>query len=210
MNELIQKIKKRASDPKTIHDMAMGLSPAPMIGPKLKIGDIEIIENDLGFELPDLLKKIYIDIGDGGFGPGYGLYSLKTSVELYLKSVSSDETKRGKFPVCTWGCANDSYIDCLDENFPVMVEKSDQSEDCGCMGNLKFKITDKNGNEISSGNGSLTEILASLGSSNSKTERAAVKKTEKKSLLIVHKNSIDEWFSDWVNGVDIWGDMEVL
>jgi hypothetical protein len=208
MDELIKKIKNRASNPGTIHDMAMGLSPAPRIGEKVNPEDVERIENDLGFSLPVLLKRIFVEIGDGGFGPGYGLYGLKTAVEIYLKSVSSDETKKGKFPICTWGCDKDSYIDCLTGKFPVMFEKSGQSEDCGCMGNLKFKLTDKDGNVISSGNGSLNEILSDLGGGGAK--RAAVNKSKIDKQFIMHKNSIEEWFSDWVGGVDMWSDMEKL
>jgi len=30
----------------------------------------------LGFPLPPLLKSIYLEVGNGGFGPGYGLFRL--------------------------------------------------------------------------------------------------------------------------------------
>src|SRR5258708_36322398 len=36
-------------------------------------------EEMLGFLLPPLLKRIYRDVGNGGFGPGYGLAPLFTS-----------------------------------------------------------------------------------------------------------------------------------
>jgi hypothetical protein len=208
MDKLIELIKKRASNPETIHDMSLGLSPAPKIGPKADPADVEKIEDDLGFKLPVLLKRIYVEIGDGGFGPGYGLYSLKTAVEIYLKSVSSDETKKGKFPICTWGCAKDSFIDVLNDKFPVMIEKTGESDDCECMENLKFKLTDKDGNVISSGNGSLNDILNGLGGGS--TKRASINQPKKAKKFMVHKNSIEEWFSDWVNGADLWSDMERL
>ncbi|MBB4397876.1 hypothetical protein [Bradyrhizobium sp. ERR14] len=38
-----------------------------------RAGDIASDEEHLRFRLPPLLKRMYADIGNGGFGPGYGL-----------------------------------------------------------------------------------------------------------------------------------------
>jgi hypothetical protein len=33
-------------------------------------------EQALGFALPELLRRLYEEVGNGGFGPGYGLFGL--------------------------------------------------------------------------------------------------------------------------------------
>src|SRR5450755_3731848 len=35
-------------------------------------------EAQLGFELPSLLRRVYLEAGNGGFGPGYGLFPLNS------------------------------------------------------------------------------------------------------------------------------------
>jgi hypothetical protein len=48
-------------------------------------------ENKLGFRLPPLLREIYSELANGGFGPGYGLIGLTggyTVEELALSEMS--------------------------------------------------------------------------------------------------------------------------
>jgi hypothetical protein len=90
----------------------------------------------LGFVFPPLLKQIYLQVGNGGFGPGYGLIGLtngipndlgKTVPELYELFRSSDpndptwQWPRGLLPICDWGCAILSCIDCADSNFRMRI-----------------------------------------------------------------------------------------
>ncbi|MFJ9461332.1 SMI1/KNR4 family protein [Kitasatospora sp. NPDC101447] len=44
--------------------------------PPITKTEIEQVERQLGYELPLLLRRIYTEIGDGGFGPENGLASL--------------------------------------------------------------------------------------------------------------------------------------
>ena len=49
----------------------------------LKPADPAGVANDerlLGFALPPLMRRIYMEIGNGGFGPGYGLIGLTNGV----------------------------------------------------------------------------------------------------------------------------------
>jgi hypothetical protein len=93
-------------------------------------------EERLGFPFPPLLKRIYIEIGNGGFGPGYGLIGLtggvpddtgSTAPETYNQfrgGDRSDPTWRwphGLLPICHWGCAILSCIDCTDPNFRMRI-----------------------------------------------------------------------------------------
>jgi hypothetical protein len=121
MSNIITSIKWRAQNPQTIHDMVMGLSPAPKINPVIKASEIEDAENKLGFKLPQLLKDILMQIGNGGFGPGYGLYQLQTMVKIYLeyKNEQRMNWKNGLLPILTWGCRYESSIDCLSPDYQI-------------------------------------------------------------------------------------------
>jgi hypothetical protein len=93
-------------------------------------------ERRLGFPLPPLFKRIYMDVGNGGFGPGYGLLGMsngapddfgKTAPESYSLRRQGDPDNRDWFwpdallPICHWGCAIYSCINCRDSNFPMQI-----------------------------------------------------------------------------------------
>ena len=61
--------------PMPVGDRASGRDPAPLPAPA-SAGQIGEAEAALGFALPAELRSLYLDIADGGFGPGDGLYSL--------------------------------------------------------------------------------------------------------------------------------------
>jgi hypothetical protein len=102
----------------------------------LKPGNPAEIANDetrLGYTLPSLMKRIYIEIGNGGFGPGYGLIGLtngipddtgKTGPAIYeqFRKGSPDEPNwkwpDGLLPICHWGCA---ILSCVDSNFRMRI-----------------------------------------------------------------------------------------
>lgn len=93
---------------------------------------IEEDETQLGFFLPRLLKQLYSAIGNGGFGPGYGLTGLtggmaddtgSTAPTTYLSFRSDAELgwPVGLLPICHWGCAIRSCIDCNDPYFGMRI-----------------------------------------------------------------------------------------
>ena len=49
------------------------------------------VESELGFGLPPLLRAIYHEVGNGGFGPGHGILGIK---EGKLTDEEYDEIKR--------------------------------------------------------------------------------------------------------------------
>jgi SMI1/KNR4 family protein SUKH-1 len=55
-------------------------------------------EADLGFQLPPLVRRIYREVADGGFGPSNGLLSLKDLVQLYRELLAGEILPRGR----TW------------------------------------------------------------------------------------------------------------
>jgi hypothetical protein len=77
-------------------------------------------EEALGRRLPRLLRRLYGQVGNGGFGPGSGIFGVEgghhdgtgqDAVTLYL------EWKMPRpflLPVCAWGCAIYSLVDLAD------------------------------------------------------------------------------------------------
>jgi hypothetical protein len=81
-------------------------------------------------------KRIDVEIGNGGFGPGYGLIGLtngapddqdKTAPAIYDWFRGGDphdaswEWPAGLLPICHWGCAILSCVDCADPNFRMRI-----------------------------------------------------------------------------------------
>jgi hypothetical protein len=104
----------------------------PIDGPEL-----DLVESRFGFPLPPLLKRLYMEVGNGGFGPGYGLLGLgdgfrddqgDTALESYELRRETDPSElgwnwpAGLLPICTWGCAIYSCIECSKPTaFPMVI-----------------------------------------------------------------------------------------
>ena len=57
---------------------------------------VRAAEADLGFSLPALLRRIYLEVADGGFGPSDGLLSLREMVALYHELLAGEVLPRGR------------------------------------------------------------------------------------------------------------------
>jgi hypothetical protein len=192
MSNTITAIKWRAQNSKTIHDMVMGLSPAPKINTIASQAEIDDAENKLGFKLPLLLKDIFTQIGNGGFGPGYGLYNLSRMIEVYQNYMNDTEKKwkKGLLPILTWGCTYESCIDCVTENNPVYFTELIENESSHCLDNVSFTITDKEGNLISSGN---------TGNEQNQQSNPPIQIGTK-----TQATSFEKFMNDWAFGVNLW------
>ncbi|MEU0738382.1 SMI1/KNR4 family protein [Streptomyces sp. NPDC006134] len=92
-------------------------------------------EAALGFTLPPLLAELYLRIGDGGFGPEYGLLPLLDSppsgepaaVPHYLSHRESGRKDpawpwpEGVLPISHWGCAMYACVDCRSPQATVLL-----------------------------------------------------------------------------------------
>jgi hypothetical protein len=56
-----------------------------------------------GRPLPPLLRRLYLEVGNGGFGPGYGLLGLRDGYRADGRNALSD-----------WGCGISSELDLAD------------------------------------------------------------------------------------------------
>src|SRR5262249_54873414 len=85
---------------------------------------------------PPLLKRVYTEIGNGGFGPGYGLIGLTNGVpgdtgetgpaiyEQFRNPHAGDPRwswPEALLPICHWGCAILCCVDCGDGNFRMRI-----------------------------------------------------------------------------------------
>jgi SMI1/KNR4 family protein SUKH-1 len=111
-------------------------------------------ETQLGFVLPSLLRRIYREVGNGGFGPGYGLLPLNelppnggddtTSLVAEYQGMKSfsqqdidayfaeEEEKPALWPervliLCDWGCNIYSCLDCSSSELPIFRMDSNEN-----------------------------------------------------------------------------------
>jgi len=93
-------------------------------------------EAKLGFELPPLARRLYAEVADGGFGPAYGIFPLashykgpaqrETVVEVRDKLAVDPRWPQHLLPLCDWGCANWSCLDCRTDGGAVVTLAGEQ------------------------------------------------------------------------------------
>jgi hypothetical protein len=105
---------------------------------------ISACEVVLGFCLPPLLRRLYTEVGNGGYGPGYGIAGVaggasfqfpwgdRSLNQFYfdMRDISEEmghpvEEEQQPWPacmlpICDWGCWMLSCIDCSQPTFPVV------------------------------------------------------------------------------------------
>ena len=96
--------------------------------------DIIATEQRLNFNFPERLRKIYLSVANGGFGPGYGVmgveggftddlgHTVADLFEVYRQPDPEDPTWEWPerfIPICHWGCVVYSAIDCGQNPAPV-------------------------------------------------------------------------------------------
>jgi SMI1 / KNR4 family (SUKH-1) len=84
--------------------------------------EIMELEAAIGYRLPEDLRKVYLEVGNGGFGPGYGLktlggcgglldsYSFVCKFQLIDRFVKWPENY---LPICSGGCDLLGVLDLL-------------------------------------------------------------------------------------------------
>ncbi|MEO3817309.1 SMI1/KNR4 family protein [Plantactinospora sp. B24E8] len=101
--------------------------PAP-----LSEREIDRAEQRLGVRLHPLLRAVYRDFANGGFGPDYQLMSLTDGptdeqvVDTYLQMRSEHAGTEwawpeGVLPILTWGCGMYACVDCRSDQGTVLL-----------------------------------------------------------------------------------------
>lgn len=88
------------------------IDPLPPLRPA-PLAAVREAEALAGMQLPTLLRRLYLEVGNGGFGPGYGLLGLRGGhtmgrinalTGLDRPAVDPDVSPRRLMIVCEWGC----------------------------------------------------------------------------------------------------------
>ena len=88
----------------------------------LGAGEITRAEGILGFALPPLLGALYTRVGDGGFGPEYGLLPLRRSVLAYEERRASGwRWPEGVLPIADFGCGMYACVDCRSDTAQILL-----------------------------------------------------------------------------------------
>ena len=96
--------------------------------------EIASAESELGLRLPPFLRRVYAEVADGGFGPDHGLLRLRRGratdeergiVETYAMFTEEPGWPRMLLPICDWGCAIWSCLDCRSDDGSVVTSSND-------------------------------------------------------------------------------------
>lgn len=79
MEDLLDLICARIKDRRC----ATSMGAPRQVYPPVTLDAVEAAEAKLGFRLPSLLREMYTQVGNGGFGPGYGLFGLANGAPVY-------------------------------------------------------------------------------------------------------------------------------
>jgi hypothetical protein len=130
--DLIQRLQNRNADRERATDG--GIHPRKPI-PTAATEALRIAEHQIGFKLPELLCTIYLKVGNGGFGPEYGIVGTKGGAKLdghtietcYQGMVKLEKENsvwcwpKGLLPLSNYGCGMWSCVDCEYKKLPMIL-----------------------------------------------------------------------------------------
>ncbi len=104
----------------------------PPIRPRPPVSAEALAEAEarLGFPLPPLLRALYTQVGDGGYGPGRGLQVLLEGEESLVAHVEAIRRPGSDWPaqfipLISWGDLYRSWVDCCHPPYPVWFDDPD-------------------------------------------------------------------------------------
>ena len=129
---LIRRLQERNADRERATDGRIhSREPFPPVATKA----LQVAERAIGFKLPELLRAIYLKVGNGGFGPAYGIVgtrrgamldgcTLETCYEDMANLVKGNSVWRWPerlLPVANYGCGMWSCVDCEYKKLPMIL-----------------------------------------------------------------------------------------
>ena len=140
-NTLLELLRARLRDPLRFIDVPEAF-PHKIYAP-VSPDELSAAERQLGFQLPPLLCKLYLYVGNGGFGPGFGLLGLNSKgarnyhmnlVDWYLERVNTTHPDYPPWPrqlitICDWGDGITSELDWTKPDYSVYRFNGDLYEE---------------------------------------------------------------------------------
>ncbi|MFE5080591.1 SMI1/KNR4 family protein [Streptomyces mirabilis] len=137
MTEIEQLLARVGTEARNTRPWGWPSLPAPV-----DAATVTRAEAVLGFTLPPLLAALYLQIGDGGFGPEYGLLPLldgspsgePAAVPQYLAHRESGRQDpdwpwpEGVLPISHWGCGMYACVDCRSPRGTVLLFEPNADE----------------------------------------------------------------------------------
>jgi hypothetical protein len=119
---LLQRLRERIAEVASARPRQAGLTPRPPISGVA----LAAAEQAIGFRLPELVRALYLDVGNGGFGPAHGLVgvlerpnadgdTLQTCYARLLGLQTENSVWRWPtrlLPLADYGCGMWSCVDC--------------------------------------------------------------------------------------------------
>jgi len=129
---LIQRLQERNADRERA--TTGGIHSKKAI-PPVAAKALQTTERAIGFKLPELLRAIYLKVGNGGFGPEYGIVgtqggakldgcTLETCYQNMAKLDSENSVWRWPkhlLPLANYGCGMWSCVDCEYQKLPMIL-----------------------------------------------------------------------------------------
>jgi hypothetical protein len=140
MTDLVSRVRARASSDEPTDEGPPGRPARPPAGP----GSVAKTEAALGHNLPPLLTRLLTEVGNGGFGPDYGLLGIdggaanedgRDALALYLVFREPDEQDphwhwpAGLLPLVHCGCAMFLCVDCTSRRGDIVWFEPNPHED---------------------------------------------------------------------------------
>jgi hypothetical protein len=132
MASLIDRIRARVVEGRPNDHPGMWLPVQSPVPPE----EVGMAEAQLGFRLPELLRRLYTEVGNGGFGPVFGLiplcgvdlpakaeFDLVGDYLLLVRRYAGDPGggwPTGLVPAFYFGCTVFEFVDCRDPAGPVV------------------------------------------------------------------------------------------
>jgi hypothetical protein len=123
-DSLVDAVRRRAIDPQKRHDFASAFETHL---PDLASSDAcDLAEQELSVVLPPLLRRLFTEVANGGFGPGYGILGVEgghcddqgrdlVNAQRFVAAMSRAfkvEWLPTVVPICQWGAGIWSCIEC--------------------------------------------------------------------------------------------------
>ena len=111
-----------------------GIHPRKVI-PPITVNALRAAERAVGFGFPELLRALYLEVGNGGFGPEYGIVGTKGGAKLDKRTLETCYAELVKLerentvwrwptrllPLANYGCGMWSCVDCADQKLPMVL-----------------------------------------------------------------------------------------